>query len=240
MKNYILPITLLLCPIALCAWNNTSNPYTFSGKVGIGTQSPGGELHIKAPSPELRIQSTAENDPVTKYYSNSGSHWDTRYDVSLNRFNIRYSDSSELFIESNGDTTVQGFMKSATGRFYFGENMRFYRAIDPELVYVSDDANESRISFKNGLNQRVGSIHGENYSGKLFGLYDAQMRWAVQVADGEHVSFHVAGSEKMKVEADFITVSENMSISSDVTISGELSVARVPPQGDVLMGDFTE
>ena len=230
MKSLLLGlIGLTFCGQSVFAWNNTSNPYTFSGKVGVGTGSPQSELHIKASTPDLRIESSLTNeDPRVLYFSNAGVYWDTRFDTSANSFNIRYQGSGRFTVESDGDTTATGYLKAKAAKFFFGDVQYLHATDSWRLVYQSSDNTRSSILFRDVNGQALGSIYGEDLSGKQFGLIDSDGEWAVQIVNNQSVKLNVDGEEELVVS------------NGKVEVSGEFVAARIPPQGDVLMGDFTE
>gem|GEM_PF-6484075 len=117
-------------------WNNTSNPYSFSGKVGVGTESPTEKFVVNNVSmliqddgwTWLKIKSTVSGkDPGIVLYDYQGDFWKINLDESDNdRFEILWNNSHKLWLKTNGDLTVDGRLITEEGSVFFEDRMRLY------------------------------------------------------------------------------------------------------------------
>ena len=146
-----------------------------SGRVGIGTTTPGAELDIKgASNPEIRLQSTDSSDPFLYF----GDQVDAvrggiGYDTSANALQLRgYNNSTRMTIDSSGNVGINDTTPSytldvnGTGRF------TGTLTLDGDLTGTSN----SNFFVGNDSNERI--LFQESTS-RIFFMANGTYRWYI-------------------------------------------------------------
>lgn len=206
MRKSIISFSLLLIPVALCAWNNTSSPYTFSGKVGIGKSDPSHKLEVigdvriaSSDFPMLIIDASYNGkSPQMRLYDSNDNHWSFLYHtVDNNLLKIRWNSIELLNISTSGDLILSSSSIYFEDQHIFGDN-------DDDFVLKSNNSSDANLLLNNANGDLLGGISGNSVTG------------VTQILDS------------------------NNNPAIEVQAGGAVTITRIPPQGDVLMGDFTE
>lgn len=210
---------LVFATASAIAWTTTTDPYSFSGNVGIGTTSPSEKFHIRNGNglidgnnwPRLEIRSLdANEDPRIFFKDSIGDYWSLNHDDSSgSQFQLRWrdvsSDPNELIrfrFETDGDFQAIKDIRSDSRIFLFGSTQRLYGDNSARIYYRSNNSTQSRISFLDKEDDPIGHVHGENSNGARFGLLDAAGQWAIQILEDNYIRFSIDNVEKMRIRND--------------------------------------
>lgn len=90
-----------------------NKPSFFLSKVGVGTDTPEANLHIKGEGPEIRISNTkSDMPPHLSFHHADGKFWDITSKGALLEFTPMGNESKKLSIQEDGSMTVRGQIKT--------------------------------------------------------------------------------------------------------------------------------
>lgn len=207
-------LVLFFAAVTSYAWDVTTSPYTFSGQVGIGTESPETKFHVNGnflvsgnswPKIDLKATTAGQHGQL-RLMNSAGDYWGIlNHAGGGDFFKILWNGNLRLWLDTDGNLAATSAITSGTGYFNFGGMQRIWGNQDKTFVFRSNNPYIANIYLKNSSDQFVGGINGNAVSG-ITNILDANY---------------------------------NPAISIDANDSA-VTITRIPPQGDVLMGDFTE
>ena len=208
--------------------HDNSNVITIlpSGNVGIGTDSPGGKLHISDTSTQLILETpNTTNDIDFRFRENGTNKWNMRYQNSTNDLQ---------FLNQTGTAFVQ-LELSANGNVGIGTD-----SPDSLLVVQADAHNEAFVG-KRSATEYLWFLRNENNSGR-FQLYNSSSNHTIEMtaANGRiNQAQMIAGTAFALSNGGFATFgSTSGSVPIAIAIDGDASTASivVPTNKNVCIG----
>mgnify|MGYP003646529420 CR=1 FL=1 len=199
---------------------------TSGGNVGIGTDSPGGKLHISDTSTQLILETpNTTNDIDFRFRENGTNKWNMRYQNSTNDLQ---------FLNQTGTAFVQ-LELSANGNVGIGTD-----SPDSLLVVQADTHNEAFVG-KRSATEYLWFLRNENNSGR-FQLYNSSSNHTIEMtaANGRiNQAQMIAGTAFALSNGGFATFgSTSGSVPIAIAIDGDASTASivVPTNKNVCIG----